>query len=228
MRQDDRAIHAKCGDFFAPLRPRSEWDPETLAERPWDIGDTRRRSTEAEARSTPVRLRVERPFAERHSTFLFHEQLHSNRDKQMLTASFGVDELDLQNGEGIFGFDETCFGYPRFSSFTLGDEHHAVVVIDVLRAEPQHLTEADACAVHHEEQRAENDAATARSIRCAGAAQQVGDLGLREHEGQEVRLGGLRRPDATGNEGGRMVPATIKAELTHDSEFDGNANGLAS
>jgi predicted metal-dependent enzyme (double-stranded beta helix superfamily) len=29
------AIHVYGGDFFA--RPRSEWDPETLSERPWDI-----------------------------------------------------------------------------------------------------------------------------------------------------------------------------------------------
>jgi predicted metal-dependent enzyme (double-stranded beta helix superfamily) len=29
------AIHIYGGDFFA--RPRSEWDPETLAERPWDV-----------------------------------------------------------------------------------------------------------------------------------------------------------------------------------------------
>lgn len=29
------AIHIYGGDFFAT--PRSEWDPETLAERPWDI-----------------------------------------------------------------------------------------------------------------------------------------------------------------------------------------------
>ena len=29
------AIHIYGGDFFA--RPRSEWDPETLTERPWDV-----------------------------------------------------------------------------------------------------------------------------------------------------------------------------------------------
>jgi predicted metal-dependent enzyme (double-stranded beta helix superfamily) len=45
-----RAIHVYGGDFFAPLRPRSEWDPETLVERPWDPEDTRRRFAEAEAR----------------------------------------------------------------------------------------------------------------------------------------------------------------------------------
>jgi predicted metal-dependent enzyme (double-stranded beta helix superfamily) len=45
-----RAIHVYGGDYFAPLRPRSEWDPETLVERPWDMEDTRRRFAEAEAR----------------------------------------------------------------------------------------------------------------------------------------------------------------------------------
>ena len=46
-----RAIHVYGGDFFAPPRPRSEWDPETLVERPWDIEHTRRMFAEAEARS---------------------------------------------------------------------------------------------------------------------------------------------------------------------------------
>ena len=46
-----RAIHVYGGDFFAPARPRSEWDPETLAERPWDLADTRRLFVEAEARA---------------------------------------------------------------------------------------------------------------------------------------------------------------------------------
>lgn len=46
-----RAIHVYGGDFFAPPRPRSEWDPETLQERPWDMEDTRRRFAEAEARA---------------------------------------------------------------------------------------------------------------------------------------------------------------------------------
>jgi predicted metal-dependent enzyme (double-stranded beta helix superfamily) len=47
-----RAIHVYGGDFFDPGRPRSEWDPETLAERPWDMEDTRRRFAEAEARAS--------------------------------------------------------------------------------------------------------------------------------------------------------------------------------
>jgi predicted metal-dependent enzyme (double-stranded beta helix superfamily) len=45
-----RALHVYGGDFFAPQRPRSEWDPETLAERPWDMDDTRRLFAEAESR----------------------------------------------------------------------------------------------------------------------------------------------------------------------------------
>jgi predicted metal-dependent enzyme (double-stranded beta helix superfamily) len=45
-----RAIHVYGGDFFTPPRPRSEWDPETLVERPWDMDDTRRLFAEAEAR----------------------------------------------------------------------------------------------------------------------------------------------------------------------------------
>jgi predicted metal-dependent enzyme (double-stranded beta helix superfamily) len=52
-----RAIHVYGGDFFAPLRPRSEWDHETLAERPWDMDDTRRLFAEAEARSRAPRTR---------------------------------------------------------------------------------------------------------------------------------------------------------------------------
>jgi len=46
-----RAIHVYGGDFFAPPQPRSEWDPETLKERPWDMDDTRQLFAEAEARA---------------------------------------------------------------------------------------------------------------------------------------------------------------------------------
>ena len=46
-----RAIHVYGGDFFAPERPRSEWDPETLTERPWDMQDTQRLFAEAAARA---------------------------------------------------------------------------------------------------------------------------------------------------------------------------------
>ena len=42
------AIHVYGGDFFAV--PRSEWDPETLAERPYDIDKNMRLFAEANAR----------------------------------------------------------------------------------------------------------------------------------------------------------------------------------
>jgi predicted metal-dependent enzyme (double-stranded beta helix superfamily) len=46
-----RAIHVYGGDFFAPPRPRAEWEPETLTERPWDMDDTRRLFARADARA---------------------------------------------------------------------------------------------------------------------------------------------------------------------------------
>jgi predicted metal-dependent enzyme (double-stranded beta helix superfamily) len=46
-----RAIHVYGGDFFEPTQPRSEWDPETLIERPWDMDDTRRLFAEAAGRA---------------------------------------------------------------------------------------------------------------------------------------------------------------------------------
>jgi len=46
-----RAIHVYGGDFFVPPRPRSEWDPETLVERSWNLGDSKRLFLQAEARS---------------------------------------------------------------------------------------------------------------------------------------------------------------------------------
>lgn len=45
-----RAIHVYGGDFFAPIRPRSEWDHETLVEQPWDLEGARRVFADAEAR----------------------------------------------------------------------------------------------------------------------------------------------------------------------------------
>ena len=42
------AIHVYGGDFFAA--PRSEWDSETLRERPWDLEAARRRFREAAQR----------------------------------------------------------------------------------------------------------------------------------------------------------------------------------
>jgi predicted metal-dependent enzyme (double-stranded beta helix superfamily) len=44
------AIHVYGGDFFAPHEPRSEWDPETHKEGPWDIEKVKKLFTDAEAR----------------------------------------------------------------------------------------------------------------------------------------------------------------------------------
>lgn len=44
------ALHVYGGDFFAPTEPRSEWDHETLTERPWDINSVKVLFQEAEAR----------------------------------------------------------------------------------------------------------------------------------------------------------------------------------
>jgi predicted metal-dependent enzyme (double-stranded beta helix superfamily) len=44
------AIHVYGGDFFAPAEPRSEWDHETLVERPWNIERVKSLFREAEAR----------------------------------------------------------------------------------------------------------------------------------------------------------------------------------
>ncbi len=48
-----RAIHVYGGDFFAPPVPRSEWDHETLVERPWNMDETRRLFREADERAKP-------------------------------------------------------------------------------------------------------------------------------------------------------------------------------
>jgi predicted metal-dependent enzyme (double-stranded beta helix superfamily) len=64
-----RAIHVYGGDFFAPPRARSEWDPETLVERPWDMDDTRRLFADAEARADQrVRSRKSTRFPKGSST----------------------------------------------------------------------------------------------------------------------------------------------------------------
>ncbi|HJQ59104.1 MAG TPA: hypothetical protein VJ890_19520 [Vineibacter sp.] len=42
------AIHVYGGDFFCPDQ-RSEWDPETLLERPWDVSAAVRRFADANA-----------------------------------------------------------------------------------------------------------------------------------------------------------------------------------
>ncbi len=44
------AIHVYGGDFFDPPERRSEWDHETLEERPWDIDKVKSLFREAEAR----------------------------------------------------------------------------------------------------------------------------------------------------------------------------------
>lgn len=47
------AIHVYGGDFFSPER-RSEWDPETLLEKPWDLERTVRRFEGAAERRHPA------------------------------------------------------------------------------------------------------------------------------------------------------------------------------
>ena len=44
------AIHVYGGDFFEPDEPRSEWDHETLSERPWEVERVREIFRDAEAR----------------------------------------------------------------------------------------------------------------------------------------------------------------------------------
>lgn len=44
------AIHVYGGDFFAPRAPRSQWDHETLVERPWNVDEVKARFRDAEAR----------------------------------------------------------------------------------------------------------------------------------------------------------------------------------
>ncbi|MFK8029733.1 MAG: hypothetical protein AB8G18_05805 [Gammaproteobacteria bacterium] len=47
------ALHVYGGDFFET--PRSEWDPETLEERPYSVEDTKRVFEESNARLTAMR-----------------------------------------------------------------------------------------------------------------------------------------------------------------------------
>lgn len=44
------ALHVYGGDFFAPPVARSQWDPETLDERPWDVERVKALFRESEAR----------------------------------------------------------------------------------------------------------------------------------------------------------------------------------
>jgi predicted metal-dependent enzyme (double-stranded beta helix superfamily) len=49
------AIHVYGGDFFEPDEPRSEWDHETLIERPWDMNKVKSIFQEAEARFNAIK-----------------------------------------------------------------------------------------------------------------------------------------------------------------------------
>ncbi len=49
------AIHVYGGDFFAPVKPRSEWDHETLIERPWNIDKVKSLFREAEERCNALK-----------------------------------------------------------------------------------------------------------------------------------------------------------------------------
>lgn len=44
------AVHVYGGDFFDPKEPRSEWDHETLIERPWNVDEVKSLFREAEER----------------------------------------------------------------------------------------------------------------------------------------------------------------------------------
>ena len=48
------ALHMYGGDFFEPPEPRSEWDPETLVEKPWDMEKAKSLFQTAEARFKSV------------------------------------------------------------------------------------------------------------------------------------------------------------------------------
>lgn len=50
------AIHVYGGDFFHPEQPRSQWDPETLVEQPWDVEKVKSLFREAEARFNAAKL----------------------------------------------------------------------------------------------------------------------------------------------------------------------------
>ena len=52
LEQITAAIHVYGGDFFAT--PRSEWDPATFAEHPYDVEHTMRKFEEANQRITAV------------------------------------------------------------------------------------------------------------------------------------------------------------------------------
>jgi predicted metal-dependent enzyme (double-stranded beta helix superfamily) len=49
------AIHVYGGDFFDPVRPRSQWDHESLREQPWNIDEVKLIFKDAERRYNAVR-----------------------------------------------------------------------------------------------------------------------------------------------------------------------------
>lgn len=52
------AIHVYGGDFFEPAAPRSQWDPESLRELPWDIDHVKSLFRDAETRFTAAQAVV--------------------------------------------------------------------------------------------------------------------------------------------------------------------------
>ena len=53
------ALHVYGGDFFSPDEPRSQWNHETLARGPWDIGKVKSLFQDAEARFESQRRMVD-------------------------------------------------------------------------------------------------------------------------------------------------------------------------
>jgi predicted metal-dependent enzyme (double-stranded beta helix superfamily) len=52
------ALHVYGGDFFEPAAPRSQWDPESLQEQPWDIDYVKSLFRDAETRFTAAQAAV--------------------------------------------------------------------------------------------------------------------------------------------------------------------------
>lgn len=50
------ALHVYGGDFFHPAQPRSEWDHETLTERPWSVDRARTLFAQAEERYSAAKM----------------------------------------------------------------------------------------------------------------------------------------------------------------------------
>ena len=58
LEQITAAIHVYGGDFFAT--PRSEWDPKTFEERPYDVAHAMQVFEESNARLRPIEIAVKR------------------------------------------------------------------------------------------------------------------------------------------------------------------------